>query len=78
MFLTALTRGELEAIAVRLQEIQSMLGQVTVADVCDLTGQGQNAHASIFGWKDLPSSIKIHELYDGFLLDLPRPEPLFD
>lgn len=48
---------------------------VTVADLLDLSGITEAYTDEKWGWYDLHGS-RIHRTRDGYVLDLPRPEPI--
>lgn len=69
------SRGEAEAVIDALFEIVSKYDQVTVADLYDCVGITGNYTDQKWGWTDIRGST-VARVKGGYLLDLPRPEPL--
>jgi hypothetical protein len=68
-------RGEAEEVLERLFDLLSRYGSASVADLYELTGI-QSAHTDQkWGWTELRGS-GVHRVRNGYLLDLPEPEPL--
>lgn len=69
------TRAEADAVIDAMMDYMHKYEQVTLSDLYDLVGiQGTFADEK-WGWRDLRGAgpTRINE---GYLLDLPRPEPL--
>lgn len=69
------TRVEAEEVIDRLYDLISKYEAVTVADLYDLVGETSDATDVEWGWTELRGS-GIQRVRDGYLLNLPRPEPL--
>lgn len=70
------TRVEAEEVLDSLIELTSMYDFATMRDLLRLIGEPSNPVHNDWGWTDLRGA-RIHRVgRDGFLLDLPRPEPL--
>ena len=69
------TRREAEEVLSRLYDILSKYEVVTVSDLYDLTGIDSNYTDQDWGWTELRGS-QIVNVRNGYLLDLPKPEPL--
>lgn len=69
------TRVEAEAVIDQLFELVSKYEVATVANLYDLLGITGDYTDNKYGWTDLrPAGIE--RIQGGYLLDLPRPEPL--
>lgn len=69
------TRVEAEEVIDRMFEIISRYEQVTVAELYELVGVTGNYTDDKWGWTDLRGA-NVSRIRNGYLLDLPRPEPL--
>lgn len=69
------TRAEAEEVLEALIEICSKYDAATMRDLLSLIGESHNEVHEDWGWYDLRGS-RIHRVGGGYLLDLPRPEPL--
>lgn len=69
------TRGEAEEVIDQLMEIVSKYEQATVADLYELVGEPAEFTDEKWGWTDLRGA-GVTRISSGYLLDLPRPEPL--
>lgn len=69
------TRTEAEEVIEALFELVSKFEQATVADLYDLTGIDSGHTDYKWGWKDLRGA-RATRVRNGYLLDLPQPEPL--
>ena len=69
------TRGEAEMVRDQLNEALDTYGTVTVADFYDSVGLESNYVDKNWGWYDL-TDMRIVSTRDGFLLEMPRIEPL--
>ena len=69
------SRGEAEEVIERLFEIISNYEQATVADLYELTGTEVNFTDDKWGWTDFRGA-GVTRVRGGYLLDLPKPEPL--
>lgn len=68
------TRPEAEEVLSRMDEIVSMYGMVSVADLYDLVGITGEHTDNKYGWKDIRSASVVH-VRDGYLLKFPRALP---
>lgn len=69
------TRVEADEVLERLFDLVDKYETATVADLYDLVGISGNYTDDKWGWTDLRTS-GITRVSQGYLLDLPRPEPL--
>lgn len=69
------TRVEAEEVINRLYDLVSKYESATVADLYDLLGIDQKFVDDKWGWYELPGA-RVQRVRNGYLLDLPRPEPL--
>lgn len=69
------TRAEAEEVIDRLFDLVNRYEMATVADLYELLGLTSAYTDDKWGWTDLRGS-DIRRVRDGYLLDLPRPEPL--
>lgn len=69
------TRVEAEEVIDQLFELADRYNEATVADLYDLVGITGNYTDQKYGWTDLRGAGVTH-VRNGYLLDLPRPEPL--
>lgn len=70
------TRPEAEEVMDRLFDMVSQYGEATVKDLYELVGISPTYTDDKWGWTDL-QGLKCERLRNGgYLLDLPRPEPL--
>lgn len=69
------TRPEAEAVIGQMFDIISKYEQVTIADLYELVGITGEPIDHKWGWTDLRGS-GIVRIKDGYLLDLPKPEPI--
>lgn len=69
------SRVEAEEVLETLIELSSMYEAATMRDLLRLIGEPVNPVHEDWGWYDLRGS-RIHKVGGGYLLDLPRPEPL--
>lgn len=68
-------RGEAEDVLERMEEIQSVYGMVSVADLYDLVGVTGKYTDHKYGWTDLHSA-SVVRTRDGYKIKLPRAIPL--
>jgi hypothetical protein len=68
-------RGEAEDVLLRMDELISTYGLVSVADLCDLVGITGNYTDNKYGWTDIRSASVIR-VRDGYMLKLPKALPL--
>ena len=68
-------RGDAEGVVDGLAELISVYGTATVADLYQLVGVEQSHTDTKWGWQDFRGA-GITRVKGGYLLDLPRPEPL--
>ena len=69
------TRGEAEEVIDRLFDLISRYEIATVEDLYELTGISGNYTDRKWGWTDIRGA-GVSRVRSGYLLDLPRPEPL--
>lgn len=69
------TRVEADEVIDRLFDLVSKYESATVADLYDLVGITGNYTDDKWGWHDLRGA-DVRRVRHGYLLDLPRPEPL--
>lgn len=69
------TRVEADEVIDSMFELLSKYEVVTMRDLLSLVGEQHNATHEDWGWYDLRGA-RIHKVSGGYLLDLPRPEPL--
>ena len=69
------SRTEAEEVIDRLYDIVGRYDSATVADLYELVGLSSSHIDHKWGWTDLRGS-GISRIRDGYLLDLPDPEPL--
>ena len=68
-------RADAEEVLSKMDDIISVYGQVSVADLCDLVGAPCEYVANKYGWKDLHDAAPIRT-GNGFSLRLPKSKPL--
>lgn len=68
-------RGEAESILERLDELVSMYGMASVADMYDLVGITAPYTANNYGWTDIRNA-KVVRIRDGYVIKMPRVRPL--
>ncbi|GHV47397.1 hypothetical protein FACS189499_04860 [Clostridia bacterium] len=68
-------RGEAEEVLVRMDELISIYGMVSVADLYDLVDITGNYTDNKYGWTDIRSASVIR-VRDGYILKLPKALPL--
>lgn len=69
------TRVEAEEVIDSLIELISKYEVATMRDMLSLVGEPHNATHEDWGWTDLRGA-RPHRVGGGYLIDLPRPEPL--
>ena len=69
------SRVEAEEVLDSLIELSSKYDAATMRDLLSLIGEPHNTTHEDWGWYDLRGA-RIHRVGGGYLLDLPRPEPL--
>lgn len=69
------TRTEAELVIERLQDVLNEYNVVTVADLYELVGITGSFTDNKWGWYNL-SRADVSLVRGGYLLDLPRPEPI--
>jgi hypothetical protein len=69
------TRMEAEEVIKRLDQLVDRYGSASVSDLYDLVGVSSEFTDGKWGWVDLRGA-DINRIRQGYLLDLPRPEPL--
>ena len=68
-------RGEAEEVIDRLIDLVDKFGLATVSDLYELVGMTPNYTDQKWGWTDLRVA-SVQPVRGGYLLDLPRPEPV--
>lgn len=68
-------RGEAEMVLDNMGNILDSYGLVTVSDLYDLVEITGNFTDDKWGWTDLRSA-QVQRVREGYLLDLPKPEPI--
>ncbi len=69
------TRVEAEETIDSLFELVSTYEVATMRDLLSLVGEPHNTTDEDWGWTDLRGA-RVHKVRGGYLIDLPRPEPL--
>jgi hypothetical protein len=69
------TRVEAEEVIDRMFDLVAKYEMVTVADLYDLVGIQGNYTDEKYGWEDVRGA-GVTRVSNGYLLDIPRPEPL--
>ena len=69
------TRGEAEGVIDRLNDAIREYGVVSVNDLYDLVGITGSFTDDRWGWRDIRGS-GLSRVRDGYVLSLPRPEPI--
>lgn len=69
------TRVEAETVIERLFDLIERYGQATVSDLYELVGISGNFTDEKWGWADMRGS-GVRRVREGYLLDLPKTEPL--
>lgn len=68
-------RGEAEEVLSRMDELISVYGIISVADLYDLVGITGNYTDNKYGWTDIRSA-SIVRVRDGYLIKMPKALPL--
>lgn len=69
------TRGEAEAVLMRLDEVMETYDQVRVADLYDLVGITGNYTDNNYGWTNIQNA-QVVRVRDGYKIKMPRAIPL--
>lgn len=69
------TRGEAEAVLMRLDEVMETYEQVRVADLYDLVGITGNYTDNNYGWTNIQNA-QVVRVRDGYKIKMPRAIPL--
>lgn len=69
------SRIECEMVLDQLIELISKYETATLRDLLTMVGENHSYTDEDWGWTDLRGG-RVHRVRDGYLLDLPRPEPL--
>ena len=69
------TRIEAETVIDRLYDVVNKYEEATVADLYELVGLSSTHTDHKWGWTDIRGA-GVQRVRDGYLLDLPNPEPL--
>jgi len=70
------SRGEAEEVLSHLVDLTIDYGQATVSDLYDLVGITSNFTDEKYGWTDLRGATANRARGGGYVLNLPRPQPL--
>lgn len=70
------TRGEAEAVISSLEELISVYGMASVADLYDLVDVDGSYTDNNYGWTDIRTAIPIRIRDGGYVIKLPRALPL--
>lgn len=73
--ITLPTRGDAEAAVAGMNVVMGDYGVVTVSDLYELVGITGSFVDHKWGWNDL-RTVRIQRVRNGYLLDMPRPEPI--
>ena len=68
-------RPDAEEVLSQMDELISVYGQASVADLCESVGTPYEYSANKYGWKNLHDAVPIKTPH-GYSLRLPRPIPL--
>jgi hypothetical protein len=68
------TRAEAEEVIDQMFEVIERWGEVSVADLYELLGVAADHTDQKWGWRTLGGA-SVRRVRDGYLLDLPQPEP---
>lgn len=68
-------RADAEEVLSKMDELISVYGQASVADLCELVNSPYEFVANKYGWKDLHDAVPIRTP-NGYSLRLPRSTPL--
>ena len=69
------SRGEAESVLSRMDELVSVYGMVSVADLYDLVGITGNYTDNKYGWTDIRNA-SVVRIRDGYVIKMPRALPL--
>jgi hypothetical protein len=69
------TRAEADEVIDRLFDLVNQYNQATVADLLELVGVSSNHVDHKWGWDDIRGA-GVTKIRNGYLLDLPKPEPI--
>jgi hypothetical protein len=69
------TRAEAEEVIDQMFEVIERWGEVSVADLYELLGVAADHTDQKWGWRDIRGAT-VRRVRNGFLLDLPQPEPI--
>jgi hypothetical protein len=69
------TRAEAEEVIDQMFEVIERWGEVSVADLYELLGVAADHTDQKWGWRNIGGAT-VRRVRDGFLLDLPNPEPI--
>lgn len=68
-------RSDAEEVLSKMDELISVYGEASVADLCEIVGAPYEFVANKYGWKDLHDAVPIRTT-QGFSLRLPKSMPL--
>ena len=69
------TRREAELVIDRMHELIERYGECTVSNLYELVGETGDFTDEKYGWTELRGA-QVRRAHSGYMLDLPRPEPL--
>jgi hypothetical protein len=69
------TRAEAEEVIDQMFEVIERWGEISVADLYELLGVAADHTDQKWGWRNLGGAT-VRRVRDGFLLDLPNPDPI--
>lgn len=69
------TRGDAEDVLSRMDELVDTYGIVSVADMYEMVGITGNYTDNKYGWTNIRNARPVR-VRDGYLLDLPKPQPI--
>lgn len=69
------TRGEAESVLERMDELVSMYGMVSVADMYDLMGVTAQYTDNNYGWTNIRAA-EIRRIRDGYVIKMPKVMPI--
>lgn len=70
------SRMEAEEVILRMDELISSYGIVSVADFYELVGVSGNYTDNNYGWTNIKSAVPIRTREGGYIIKMPKPLPL--
>lgn len=70
------SRGEAEEVLDRMDELVELYGNVSVAEFYDLAGVSSEYTSNKYGWTDIHTAKIVRVSGDGYMIKLPRVQPL--